>query len=99
MITKRKHGGNRLGAGRPHKWHGGATKLVRIPISYVAQILRVVEYMDCNEGRLPTHIAFHTEGEDFVLPGYDASAELPYPDSNRFYKRRQSSIFGENFHK
>jgi len=92
-----KHGGVRQGAGRRYKWRGGATKLIRIPISYVDQILRVVQYMDCNDGQLPTYIAFHTEGEDFVLPGYNASEESPYPDFNRFYKRRRSSVFGENF--
>ncbi len=86
MITKRKHGGNRLGAGRPHKWQGGATKLVRIPISYVDQILRVISYMDANNGQLPTHIAFHTEGEDFSLSGYDTSRELPYPNYNLYDK-------------
>ncbi|MEG4408942.1 hypothetical protein [Microcoleus sp. MON2_D5] len=79
-----KHGGKRLGAGRPHKWQGGQTKLVRIPISYVDKILRVVAYMDSNKGELPLGIAFFTE-EDFSLPGYDALQEIPYP---RRYRSR-----------
>ncbi len=66
-------------AGRPHKWQGGSTKLVRIPVSYVDQILRVVDYMDANEGRLPTGIAFHTEGEIFSIPGYKPHSQSPYP--------------------
>jgi hypothetical protein len=92
MKHKRsKHGGNRLGSGRPHKWQGGATKLVRIPISYVEQILRVVDYMDANEGRLPAGIAFHTEEEISAIPGYDLSSELPYPDFDRYHKRNRNS--------
>jgi hypothetical protein len=34
-----KHGGSRTGAGRPHKWQGGETKLVRIPVAYADKIL------------------------------------------------------------
>jgi hypothetical protein len=79
MKQKRsKHGGKRLGAGRPYKWQGGSTKLVRIPVSYVDQILRVVDYMDANEGQLPLNIAFFTE-PDSPLPGYKPHFQLPYP--------------------
>ncbi len=100
MKHKRsKHGSKRLGSGRPHKWQGGAMKLVRIPISYVEQILRVVDYMDANEGRLPTGIAFHTEGENFTMPGYDPSSELPEPDFDGYNKQYRNSTFGKNFHK
>ncbi len=86
-----KHGGKRLGAGRPHKWQGGSTKLIRIPVSYVDQILRVVNYMDANEGRLPTAIAFHTEGENFSIPGYDDSKEIPYPNYRLYNQRYRNS--------
>jgi len=95
---KIKHGGSRAGAGRPHKYQGGETKLVRIPVVYVDKILRVVAYMDANEGQLPLEIAFATE-EDFSLPGYNASRELPYPNFDRYNKRYRNSTFGENFHK
>ena len=95
---RRKHGGKRLGSGRPHKWQGGATKLVRIPMSYVEQILRVVDYMDANDGQLPPDIAFFTE-ENFSCPRYDASRELPYPDFNDYNKRHRNSTFGKNFDK
>jgi hypothetical protein len=94
MKHKRsKHGGKRLGSGRPHKWQGGATKLVRIPISYVEQILRVVDYMDANEGRLPTGIAFYTEGENFTMPGYDPSSEMSYPDFDGYNERYRNSTW------
>ena len=73
-----KHGGSRTGAGRPHKWQGGETKLVRIPVAYVDKILQVVVYMDANEGQLPRDIAFFTE-PDSPLPGYKPRFQLPYP--------------------
>jgi hypothetical protein len=98
-YPKIKHGGSRTGAGRPHKYQGGETKLVRIPVAYVDKILRVVAYMDANEGQLPPDIAFATEGKDFSCPGYDASRELPYPDFDGYNKRHRNSTFGENFHK
>ena len=99
MKQKRsKHGGSRTGAGRPHKYQGGETKLVRIPVAYVDKILRVVAYMDANEGQLPPDIAFFTE-EDFSPPGYDASSELPYPNYDLYNKRFMNSTFGENFYK
>ena len=89
-YPKIKHGGSRAGAGRPHKYQGGETKLVRIPVAYVDKILRVVAYMDANEGQLPLEIAFATE-EDFSLPGYDSSRELPYPDFDSYNKRHRNS--------
>ena len=93
---KIKHGGSRTGAGRPHKYQGGETKLVRIPVAYVDKILRVVAYMDANEGQLPQEIAFATEGEDFSLPGYDSSQELPYPDFDSYNKRHRNSTWNSN---
>ena len=84
-----------MGAGRPHKYQGGETKLVRIPVAYVDKILRVVAYMDANEGQLPTDIAFFTE-EDFSLPGHDASRELPSPDFDRYNKRYRNSTWNSN---
>jgi hypothetical protein len=75
---KTKHGGSRMGAGRPYKWCGGKTKLIRIPADYAEKILRVVAYMDANEGQLPQNIAFFTE-PDSPLPGYKPHFQLPYP--------------------
>lgn len=75
-----RHGGSRLGAGRPYKWHGGKTKLIRIPVAYVNKILRVVVYMDTNEGQLPQNIAFFTE-PDSPLPGYKPHSQLKQQES------------------
>jgi hypothetical protein len=75
---KTKHGGSRRGAGRPYKWQGGETKLIRIPADYVDKILRVVAYMDANEGQLPLNIALFTE-PDSPLPGYKPHSQLLYP--------------------
>ena len=91
-----KHGGSRTGAGRPHKWQGGETKLVRIPVAYVDKILQIVAYMDANEGQLPTDIAIFIEGEDFPPPGYDDSRELPYPDFDGYNKRYRNSTWNSN---
>jgi hypothetical protein len=85
-YPKIKHGGSRTGAGRPHKYQGGETKLVRIPIAYVDKILRVVAYMDANEGQLPQNIAFFTE-PDSPLPGYKPRFQLPYPKNYSDTKR------------
>lgn len=75
-----KHGGVRLGSGRPYKWRqGGKTKLVRIPAVYVDTILQVISYMDTNEGQLPGHIALFTTPPDFPLPGYKPCRGLPLP--------------------
>jgi hypothetical protein len=35
--------------------------------------------MDANEGRLPTNIAFYTEGEIFSIPGYKPHFQSPHP--------------------
>jgi hypothetical protein len=85
-----KHGGSRTGAGRPHKWQGGETKLVRIPVAYVDKILQIVAYMDANEGQLPTDIAFFIKG-DCSPPGYNANSELPYPNYDVYNKRYRNS--------
>jgi hypothetical protein len=66
-----------MGAGRPYR-RGGKTKLIRIPADYAEKILRVVAYMDANEGQLPQDIAFFTE-PDSPLPGYKPHSQVPYP--------------------
>ena len=39
--------------GGVYKWKHGKTKLVRLPIALLDEILEVAQYMDANEGRLP----------------------------------------------
>jgi hypothetical protein len=51
--TKSGHGGARPGAGGGARWKHGKTKLVRLPIALVDEILEVARYMDENGGKLP----------------------------------------------
>jgi hypothetical protein len=51
--SKSGHGGARAGAGRPRRWKHGPTKMVRLPVAFIDEILEVARYMDQNEGRLP----------------------------------------------
>ncbi len=51
--SKSGHGGARPGAGGGCRWKHGRTKLVRLPVALVDNILQVARYMDQNEGRLP----------------------------------------------
>jgi hypothetical protein len=51
--SKCGRGGARPGAGGGCRWKHGRTKLVRLPVALLDQILEVARYMDQNEGRLP----------------------------------------------
>ena len=46
-------GGARPGAGGGGRWKHGRTKLVRLPVALLDQILEVARYMDQNDGNLP----------------------------------------------
>ena len=52
---KRKdgRGGARPGAGGGGRWKHGRTKLVRLPVALLDEILEVARYMDQNDGKLP----------------------------------------------
>jgi hypothetical protein len=56
--TKQKgkdgRGGARPGAGGGARWKHGRTKLVRLPVALLDEIMEVARYMDENEGRLPS---------------------------------------------
>ena len=52
--SKIGHGGARAGAGRPQRWKHRPTKMVRLPVAFLEEILEVARYMDQNEGRLPS---------------------------------------------
>src|SRR4028119_916206 len=52
--TKDGRGGARPGAGGGGRWKHGRTKLVRLPVALLDEILEVARYMDQNEGRLPS---------------------------------------------
>jgi hypothetical protein len=51
--SKIGHGGARTGAGRPRRWKHRPLKMVRLPVVFAEQILKVVHYMDQNDGKLP----------------------------------------------
>jgi hypothetical protein len=51
--SKTRHGGVRTGAGRPRRWKHRPLKMVRLPVAFVEEILKVAQYMDQNDGRLP----------------------------------------------
>jgi hypothetical protein len=51
--SKMGHGGARLGAGRLPLWKHRPLKMVRLPLVFVEEILKVAQYMDQNDGRLP----------------------------------------------
>jgi hypothetical protein len=51
--SKCGRGGARPGAGGGGRWKHGPTKLVRLPVALLDEILEVARYMDQNEGRLP----------------------------------------------
>ena len=52
--SKDGRGGARPGAGGGARWKHGKTKLVRLPVALLDEILKVARYMDQNEGRLPS---------------------------------------------
>ncbi len=51
--SKDGRGGARPGAGGGGRWKHGPTKLVRLPVALVDEILEVARYMDQNDGNLP----------------------------------------------
>lgn len=51
--SKMGHGGARPGAGRLPLWKHRPLKMVRLPLAFVKEILKVAHYMDQNDGRLP----------------------------------------------
>jgi hypothetical protein len=52
--NKDGRGGARPGAGGGTRWKHGRTKLVRLPVALLDEILEVARYMNQNEGRLPS---------------------------------------------
>jgi hypothetical protein len=61
--SKMGHGGARTGAGRPRRWKHRPLKMVRLPVVFLEEILKVAQYMDQNDGRLP----FSQASEDLII--------------------------------
>ena len=55
--SKDGRGGARPGAGGGGRWKHGRTKLVRLPVALLDEILEVARYMDQNEGKLPSSVS------------------------------------------
>jgi hypothetical protein len=51
--SKDGRGGARPGVGGGTRWKHGRTKLVRLPVALLDEILSVARYMDQNDGKLP----------------------------------------------
>jgi len=43
----------KAGVGRPCKWQGRQTKVLRVPTEFAAKIIELIDYMDANQGDLP----------------------------------------------
>ncbi len=56
--SKDGRGGARPGAGGGGRWKHGPTKLVRLPVALLDEILEVARYMDQNDGKLPPSEAY-----------------------------------------
>ncbi len=69
--SKMGHGGARPGAGRVPLWKHRPLKMVRLPLAFVEEILKVAHYMDQNEGRLP----FAEASEDLgIISGHPSKS-------------------------
>ena len=55
--SKDGRGGARPGAGGGARWKHGRTKLVRLPVALLDEILEVARYMDQNDGNLPPSVS------------------------------------------
>ena len=73
--NKSNLGGVRVGAGRPCKWRR-PTKVIRVPIEFLDEVLKLIDYMAANGGELPLREYF---------PYTRDPNELPYP--SRFKSR------------
>ena len=65
--SKMGHGGARPGAGRLPLWKHRPLKMVRLPLAFVEEILKVAHYMDQNDGRVPCTEAYEAS---IVISGH-----------------------------
>ena len=71
VKSKSGHGGARAGAGRPRRWQHRPLKMVRLPVAFAEKILKVAQYMDQNDGRLPFSEA---DEASIVISGHPAKS-------------------------
>jgi len=79
------HGGARPGAGRFPLWKHRPLKMVRLPLAFVEEILKVAHYMDQNDGRLP----FSEASDDLVIISGHPSKSLSGKKSKNLQQERK----------
>ena len=86
--SKCGRGGARPGAGGGCRWKHGRTKLVRLPVALVDKILKVAQYMDQNEGRLPSSAPV------VRIPDYPAQSLSP-EERKEFFAKQEARRLAE----
>jgi hypothetical protein len=84
--SKIGHGGARTGAGRPRRWKHRPLKMVRLPVVFLEEILKVAQYMDQNDGRLP----FSQTSEDLIIISGHPSESLSGEELKELVARRKT---------
>jgi hypothetical protein len=86
--SKAGRGGARPGAGGGCRWKHGSTKLVRLPIALLDEILEVARYMDQNEGQLPP------SAPPVITLGHP-SHSLPSEELKEFFAKKKARKLSE----
>jgi hypothetical protein len=89
--SKMGHGGARPGAGRLPLWKHRPLKMVRLPLVFVEEILKVAHYMDHNEGRLP----FSQASEDLIIISGHPSKSLSGEEIKELAAREKAHELAE----
>jgi hypothetical protein len=89
--SKMRHGGARPGAGRLPLWKHRPLKMVRLPLAFVEEILKVAHYMDQNDGQLP----FSEASEDLVIISGHPSKSLPGEEIKELAAREKARKLAE----
>jgi hypothetical protein len=86
--SKSGRGGARPGAGGGCRWKHGRTKLVRLPVALLDEILEVARYMDRNEGQLPP------SAPPVITSGHPSHSMSP-EELKDFFARKKAYKLGE----
>jgi len=86
--SKDGRGGARPGAGGGTRWKHGKTKLVRLPVALLDEILEVARYMDQNEGRLPS------SAPPVIISGHP-SESLSGEELEEFFAKKKAQKLAE----
>ena len=84
--SKDGRGGARPGAGGGTRWKHGKTKLVRLPVALLDEILEVARYMDRNEGQLPP------SAPPVIISGHPSHTLSPEELKEHFAKRKAQEL-------